>query len=296
MNVKLDKRINQQQLLFVIIGGLMLVNILTVVFFLFKSDGANETVATVGKQTISRQDWLNALEAKYGKDVLSELIDQKVIEEKAKKYNIKVSDDLLNRELTMMKLAYGYSGQDEETWKEQVRLNLLLEEMVTKDVIISEEAMKQYYEEKRELFQIPNTYHLSQIVVKTKSEAERTMKELKEGSSFSVLAKEVSIDGQSANQGGDIGYINENNDQYPVAYLDIAKKLETGKWSKPIQTDNGYAILYLHEKIVKTDYSYKQVKDYIHRKLALEQANSTFSAKDFWKETGVDWFYGVSGK
>lgn len=287
---------NQQQLLFIIIGGLVLVNILTVVFFLFKSDGANETVATVGKQTISQQDWLNALEAKYGKDVLSELIDQKVIEERAKKYNIKVSDDLLNRELTMMKLAYGYSGQDEETWKEQVRLNLLLEEMVTKDVILSEDAMKQYYEENRELFQIPNTYHLSQIVVKTKNEAERVVKELKGGSSFSVLAKEVSVDGQSANQGGDIGYINENNDQYPAAYLDIAKELETGKWSKPIQTDDGYAILYLHEKIVEKDYSFKQVKDYIHRKLALEQANSTVSAKNFWKEIGVDWFYGVSGK
>lgn len=291
MKLKLDKRIDKQQLLLIMIGGLVLLNILTVVFFLFKSDGANETVATVGKQTISRQDWLDEMEAKYGKDVLSELIDQKVIEERANKYNIKISNEELNRELTMMKLAYGYSGQDEDKWKEQVRLNLLFEEMVTKDVVISNDEMKQYYEENNELFHIPSTYHLSQIVVKTKDEADRTMKELKEGSSFSVLAKERSIDDLSANQGGDIGYINENSDQYPRSYIETARQLKTGEWSKPIRTETGYAILLLHDKISEKKYSYQEVKGHIHRKLALEQAESTVTPKSFWKEIGVDWFY-----
>ena len=52
-----------------------------------------EAVATVGKTTITRQEWLNELESRYGKDVLKDMIDQKVIKEMAAKYKINVSDE-----------------------------------------------------------------------------------------------------------------------------------------------------------------------------------------------------------
>ena len=67
--------------------------------------------------------------------------------------------------------------------------------------------MKAYYEKNKELFNIPTAYHLSHIIVKTSEEAEKAIKELSQGSSFSALAMERSIEEFSANEGGDIGYI-----------------------------------------------------------------------------------------
>ncbi len=292
--------------LWLIIAGLILLNILTIVIFFGKSGGAagtaaDEKVATVGGQTISRQDWLNELEARYGKEVLKEMIDQKVIQEMADKYKITVSDKDVERQLRMAQATYGPSAtasytSDENKWKEQIKNNLLLEEILTKDVVVSESEMKKYYQENQVQFQIPTAYHLSQILVKTKDDAKKALKELSQGSSFSALAMERSIEEFSANQGGDIGYISQDDEQYPPEYIKIAKKLKPGKYSSPIKVKQGYAILKLHKVIKGQAYTYEEVKSQIRRQIAMEQMKVPASASTFWNEAKVDWFYGNTNK
>lgn len=289
--------------LWLIIAGLILLNCLTVVYFFTKTESASgfaansEEVATVGGESISRQDWLNEMESRYGKEVLKDMIDQKVIREMAAKYKIAVSDQEVDRQLRMSQAAFGPSasqtvGGDEKKWKEQVRNSLLLEEIVTKDVVVSEKELKSYYKENSDQFHVPTSYHLSHIIVKTKSEAKKALKELSQGSSFSALAMERSIEEFSANQGGDIGYISKEDEQYPEKYLEIAKKLKPGKWSEPIKVKQGYAILKLHKVLKGETFSYREVKDQIRRQIAMEQMKSPASATAFWDEAKVDWFYG----
>ncbi|XJZ27396.1 peptidyl-prolyl cis-trans isomerase [Bacillota bacterium Lsc_1132] len=289
--------------LWLIIAGLFLLNVLTVVFFFAKSEGtsgfaaANEKVATVGGESISRQDWLNELEARYGKEVLKDMIDQKVIRETAAKYKITVSDEDVRRQLRMAQAVYGSSAAenkavDEKKWKEQVKNSLLLEEILTKDVVVSENEMKKYYKENRDQFRVPTTYHLSHIVVKTEAEAKKALKELSQGSSFSALAMERSIEEFSANQGGDIGYISQDDEQYPAEYLQTAKKLKAGKYSGPIKIKQGYAIIKLHKVIKGHTYTFDEVKNQIRRQIAMEQMKTPASATAFWDEVKVDWFYG----
>ncbi|MGG5254563.1 peptidyl-prolyl cis-trans isomerase [Neobacillus sp. SM06] len=292
--------------LWLIIAGLIFINILTIVFFFGKSGGvtgtaAYEQVATVGGKTISRQDWLNELEARYGKEVLKEMIDQKVIQEMADKYKITVSDKDVERQLRMAQATYGPSAtasytSDENKWKEQVKNNLLLEEILTKDVVVSESEMKKYYQENQAQFQIPTAYHLSHILVKTKDDAKKALKELSQGSSFSALAMERSIEEFSANQGGDIGYISQDDEQYPPEYIKIAKKLKPGTYSSPIKVKQGYAILKLHKVIKGQAFTYEEVKSQIRRQIAMEQMKVPASASSFWDEVKVDWFYGNTTK
>lgn len=279
-----------------IILGLILLNVITIAFFLIKgSPGQNETVATIGKEKITRQDWLNEMESRYGKEVLKELIDQKVIESAGKKYGVKVSDKAVERELLMFKTMYGSSGgyqaSDEDKWRQQIKSSLMLEELLTKDAKIPEKDIKNYYEQNKSQFHLPNSYHISQIIVKTKKEAEQTIKELNQGSSFSVLAMERSIDEFTANNGGDAGYISEENERYSK-FMDEIKNLKRDKWSKPIKVDEGYAIIMLHEHVKGKEYAYKEVKDQIRRQIALEQMDTPVSARPLWNELDVDWFYG----
>lgn len=279
-----------------------MVNCLTIAFFLAKGNTANgaglkkDVVATVGKKEILRQDWLNELEARYGKDVLKDLIDQKVIKEMAKKYKITVSNQDVEREFRMIQTTYRSSSEkrqeDEKRWKEQIRNSLLLEEILTKDVAVSEQERKNYFNQNKDLFDIPSAFHLSQIIVKTEAEAEKSLKELSQGSSFSTMAMERSIDEFSANDGGDIGYITEDDDRYPLDYVLTAKTLKAGEWSKPVKVEQGYAIIKLEGKIKGESYSYQEVKEEIRRQIALEQMKVPASARTFWDEAKVSWFYG----
>ncbi|MHC0039282.1 peptidyl-prolyl cis-trans isomerase [Pseudoneobacillus sp. C159] len=285
--------------LWMIIAGLFLINCLTIVYFMKQplaggNLGSGEIVAEIGKEKITRGEWLNEIEGRYGKAVLKDLIDQRVIKQLADKYNIHVSDEAIEHELQLMQTMYGANGKtgsDEEKWKEQIRYSLLLEELLTKDVIVTEKEMEEYYQDNKNLFDIPTSYQLSHIVVKTEKEAKAAVKELKQGSSFSALAMERSIEEFSANQGGDIGFISEADDRYPESYIDQAKKLAKGEWSEPIEVKNGYAIIKLQQKLAGKSYSFDEVKGQIRRQIALEQMDAPVSASAFWNELKVDWFY-----
>ncbi len=288
--------------LWMVIAGLIMLNCLTIAFFLTRANvtgGAalhDEAVATVGKTEITRQAWLNELEARYGKDVLREMIDQKVVKEMAEKYQIKVSDQDVDREFRMLQTTYNSFDQknnkDEKKWKEQIRSSLLLEELLTKDVAVSNKELKSYYDKNKNLFNVPAAYHLSHLIVKTKKEADKTARELADGSSFSVLAMERSIEEFSANEGGDIGYISDADDRYPKQYVDTAKKLKKGAYSKPFKVKDGYALIKLEGKINGKNYSFDEVKEQLRRQIALEQMKTPATASTFWDDAKVEWFYG----
>ncbi|SDN84511.1 peptidyl-prolyl cis-trans isomerase [Bacillus sp. OK048] len=288
--------------LWIVVAALILLNCLTIAFFLSKVKEVSgtadneEAVATVGKSTITRQEWLNELESRYGKDVLKDMIDQKVIKEMAAKYKINVSDEDVDREYRILQTTYSSPGENKKTteakWKEHIRNSLLQEEILTRDVKVSEKEMKAYYEANKELFDISPAYHLSHIIVKSSEEAEKAIKELSQGSSFSTLAMEKSIEEFSANEGGDIGFILEGEERFPIEYLQVAKQLKEGAWSEPIKVDQGYAIVKLEKEVKGQKYSYEDVKLQIRREIALEQMKTSGSSTTFWKEAKVEWFYG----
>jgi foldase protein PrsA len=285
--------------LWLIIAGLVVMNVITFTIIMIKPQwlmngiGNREIVATIDHQKISRQEWLNEMEARYGKSILREMIDQQVIEQMAKKHKIRVSKQDINRELTLLKTTsfLAEQDQDEERLKKQIKSSLLLEEILTKDAVVSEKKMKQYYQQNKSLFDIPTTYHLSQIVVKSKSDAQQTIKELKQGSSFSVLAMERSIDEFSANQGGDIGYVSKADEKIPSQLLNEVDQLKVGDWSQPLKTADGYTIYFLHEQIPAKKYAFKDVKNQIRRQIAIEEMDTPVTVNAFWEEAKVEWFY-----
>lgn len=292
----------EKKQLWYIIAGLAILNAITLVMLLAKPailEGNKESVAKIGKESISRQEWLTELEERYGQETLRDLIDQEVVKQMADQYDIKLSDQAVERELTIYKALYSTAGNEpktEDKWKEQIKYSLLLEEILTKDVKVSKEDMKSFYEQNNSLFDIPASYHLSQIVVETKEEADSAVKELKNGSSFAALAMERSLDEFSANAGGDIGFVTEEDELVPPEVIDAAKTLKSGEWTGPVKVENGYAVVYLHEKLEGKKYAYKEVENQIRRQIALEQMDIPVSARAFWNDADVNWFYGDNGK
>jgi foldase protein PrsA len=285
--------------LWIVIAALIMLNCITIAYFLSNSNGSNaneDVVAKVGKNEILRQEWLNELETRYGKDVLKDMIDQQVVEEMATKYKIKVSEEDVDREYSILKTTYGSQGENkltsEKRWKEHIRNSLLQEEILTRDVVITDEELKSYYKENKKQYNVPTAYHISHIVVKTESEAKKVINELSQGSSFSTLAMERSIEEFTANEGGDIGYIIDGEERFPPEYIQMAEVLKKGEYSEPIKVDGGYAVIKLEERLEGKNYSFEEVKHQVRREIALEQMKTSTSIDAFWDEAKVEWFYG----
>jgi len=153
-----------------------------------------------------------------------------------------------------------------------------LEKLLTEEVNIPNKSIKAYYEKNKNLYDIPDAYRLSHIVVKTKKEAEAILSELKEGSAFDVLAMERSQDDFTANKGGDLGYVVLDSETIPREYSDYVKLMKKNEWKGPVKTEEGYAILYLSDQIKGSKLTYKEIKPTLKRQMAMEQMNTSASA------------------
>ncbi|WP_336824273.1 peptidyl-prolyl cis-trans isomerase [Sporosarcina sp. USHLN248] len=292
-----QKRRLKTKPLLVLIGILLAGNLLWFIAFLIpnKSEQPPEEVASVAGEPITRQEWMTAMEKEVGREVLLELVNEKVMETAAEKYGIKVTDEEIELELSLITSVDGrfHSGLDVEQTRQKIRSTLILEKVLTNDVVISDESAKKFYEENEQLYNILTAYRTSIIIVPTKKEAEQALDELSKGSNFDALAKERSVDLSSANLGGDIGYINATTETVDPAIYKAAEGTKEGKVSKVISLEDGtYAIVRVNEVIEGQSFSFKDVKEHIKRELALEQLSQSVNPEAFWKEFDAKWFYG----
>ncbi|CAM3262481.1 peptidyl-prolyl cis-trans isomerase [Bacillus spizizenii] len=258
---------------------------------------SGESIATIGGKSVTREEWLKEMEDRYGKSTLEDMINVRVVEQLAKKNNLKVSNNEIDREFLLVKAVNNSFYEDEHTtekeWKDQIRYNILLEELLTRDIDISNKELKSFYNKNKELYQFDDSYRIRHIVVKDEEEAREVLKELKGGSSFEAVAAERSTDRYTSPYGGDLGFVTEASDNIPSAYIEEAQTLKEDEWSdEPIKVSNGYAVIQLKEKLKARTFSYDEVKDQIRRQIAMDQLGDKATVKTLWKEADVSWFYG----
>jgi peptidyl-prolyl cis-trans isomerase SurA len=148
-------------------------------------------------------------------------------------------------------------GLNYEDFKDQIRRNLLMREVIGREVgsriQLSREDARKYYEAHKKEFESPGMVRLGQILVSTEKrkpeEAEKrandAFAELKAGQRFADIAKKYS-DGPSAEQGGDVGFMKEGSLAPDVAA--VVAKLDLNEFSNPMQTKYGYIILKILER------------------------------------------------
>ena len=87
----------------------------------------------------------------------------------------------------------------------------------------------------------PSKIKCSHILLKKHSEALAILNRIKNGESFSNLAKDLSIDKASGKRGGDLGFFRKGAMVKP--FEDAAFKLQKGEVSEPVKTEFGYHII-----------------------------------------------------
>ncbi|MFC0300069.1 peptidylprolyl isomerase [Virgibacillus soli] len=303
-----------KKLLFSIIVILLITNLAT--FIVWANDGnfltdetkiivngekkkikIKDNVAVIGNEKVTYDEWVATLQDNYGKRQLKQLIDDKVVNQLAHKNNIVVEDKIIEREIAYLTTLSGVMDEKEiskkeSDWKRQITYRYQLQALLTMNHKITEEESRTYYKKYAKQYDFKSSVQLSHIVVHNIETAEKIIKELEEGASFALLAREYSIDESSKDIGGYLGFFTDESQFLPRSYFEKALKMEEHTYSDPFQTDQGIIILYLHRFLPDITFTYEEVAPYIQSELALEQSGQELDAASLWESFQISWIYG----
>ncbi len=110
---------------------------------------------------------------------------------------------------------------------------------------VTPEKVKEVYERETKKVKPVVRVRARHILVSTKEEAEKILKELKKGAKFEDLARKYSKDG-SKEFGGDLGYF--TYDEMVPEFSKVAFSLKVGEVSKPVKTEYGWHIIKVEDR------------------------------------------------
>ena len=123
-----------------------------------------------------------------------------------------------------------------DEYREYVMKNLLYRDHIFQPVGVKDADVQRFYDTHTDQLREPPKYRVAQIMVATEKDALAVAKKLASGADFGELASKESRDPVSSSQGGDLGWVTE--EQIPAAFQEIVK-LQPGGVSKPIQAKSG---------------------------------------------------------
>jgi len=166
--------------------------------------------------------------------------------------------------------------QKVEDFKKITLIGHLLEKEIEDKAKVTDQDVKTYYDEHKEDFSPFSEVRISLIRVKTEDEAKDILKKLQKGEDFAKIAKESSIDINSAKIGGDLGFL--SRDQISPEHEMVVTRLKKGDVSEPIKTVKGYDIIKVTDKHAGSIVEFERVKDLISQHLSAEKQKDVFDS------------------
>lgn len=186
-----------------------------------------------------------------------------------------IKNELINRQLIVQEVVK--QGLDKEIdlqdqisqLKQNLYLQVLIEDHFKKNPITSEQLRDEYNKQKQYLgggTDSVTQYKISQIVLKSESEAIAVIGRLQAGESFAKAAKEVSMDTATKSQGGLLGWVSSQQLSTPIG--NVVANLNKGSFSKsPVRMGDAWVIVRVDDtrssKIPSFEASQNQLKQAI---------------------------------
>lgn len=238
------------------------------------------SVAIVNGQRISKREFVEMMEDVAGRDVLDQLITEKLLHQAAKKAGITVTDDEVNEELDKIREQFGSSfdsalaqyGMTVDDLKKTLEINVLSFKYSTKDITVTEDALKAFFDENKSDYNKPEMVRASHILVESEEEAKEILNQLNNGADFAEIAKEKSTDTMSAVEGGDLNWFGRG--QMVEEFEKVAFSLQPGQTSGVVKSPFGYHIIRVTDKKAAYEAVFEDVKDEVENAVKSQQAKS----------------------
>lgn len=259
-----------------------------------KSHRDPKVVAIVNGEVVSASDFVEELsremsspeastpsspeqEEPYKRALLQSLIDRTLLLQAARAANITVPPEEVDREVMRISSDYPAEGFDEALAQGKLSLALLkqkttslltieklFQQKVYPRVGVTEEEIRQYFDEHQADFQEPEQVRAAQIVVKTVEEARRIQTQLAQGKKFPELARKYSLSAD-AKLGGDLGFFERG--VMPPQFDEVAFKLGANQVSDIVETDYGFHLFKVLERRPARKKELAQVRGEVERRL-----------------------------
>lgn len=258
--------------------------VMLMAMFSLAACGGGSNVVKTDAGNVTQDELYEAMKDKYGNEFVQQLTFEKILGDK-----YKVTDEQVDSELKKYKSQYGdqfdavlaQSGLTEETFKSQLKYNLLVQKATEANTDTSDKALKEYYK----TWQPDIT--VSHILVADEAKAKEVEKKLKDGAKFADLAKEYSTDTATKENGGQLAPFGPG--KMDPAFEKAAYALKNkGDISAPVKTQYGYHIIQMDKPATKTTYDKdkKAVKEsYLQSQLTTENMQKTL--KKEYKDADV---------
>ena len=239
------------------------------------------------------------------KEVVRELVNQQ-----GKKENLKIEPELIEKELKTLRSLYASEEEFNNALKSrninleeikkaiQIDINknhLLNAEIKGKINPPSDEEVKKFYEDNKSRFQRPEAYHTRHILAAyfppeavrnqtikelkknkeyfariAEEKIDKVIEELKQGADFEKLAKNLSDDESSRENGGDLDFNYKGS--FETSFNEAIEKLNPGQTSGKIKTRFGFHVIQLVEKRPSEMAPFTEMKPEIQKYLFIKEA------------------------
>lgn len=241
----------------------------------------NQTAEAPQKPTEEQADTLRL-------NILKELIDNEILMQRAEKLGLLATDDEVNAKLAEIKAPFSQQDFDKRLaarnitladFKADLRRSITVEKVLNKEVTskinITDDDITAYYDQhKAEFDLIEPQYHLAQILVTTqpnpqarnvankaqndadaKKKIQMIENRLDSGEDFASVAMNFSEQPETAQNGGDLGFIPESSLKGDKSAFDAISKLKPGQYTTVLVVSDpnshqvfGYRVVRLNSK------------------------------------------------
>ena len=201
-------------------------------------------------------------------NILRQLIEEEVLQQRAAKLNLVASDEEVDAKLAEMKAPFTQeefngrlkaSGLTLDDLRKNLRRSLTIDKLLNKEINtrinITDADIAAYYEQNKAAYNLVEpSYHMAQIVVSTlppqatggvaqgkanteadaKKKIDMLHQRLESGEDFGTLAANFSEQPNTASNGGDMGFISESQLKAEPAIFDALNKLKPGEFSEAV--------------------------------------------------------------
>ncbi|HKV07393.1 MAG TPA: peptidylprolyl isomerase [Thermoanaerobaculia bacterium] len=279
-------------------------------------------VAKVNGQEIKKEELLQGLQvaqmqlaqmgrlpqgappASFYREVLNNLIAQKLLQQEAKKQGIQADEKEVDQQIAAVKKrfpteqdfqkALASQGINEASLRKEARENIAFQKYIRTEVLgenpVTEQAARDFYNKNQDKMQQPERVHVRHILVKAdanapaadkakaREKAEGLLARVKGGEDFAKVAQEASDDKGSGARGGDLSWVTRGQMIPPFENAAFALK-NPNELSGIVETSFGYHIIQLLERQAASTVPFEQAKGQIQQMLQQRQMQQQMEAK-----------------
>ena len=251
------------------------IGFLTTKIFNLKAKQDDVLVAQMGKEKIYKSEIERKLQTIFADE--QQLIAVPALETLPKEVvEIVVKEIFSDRQILKLAKKEGFEKQDSvrekiTNFQEKTIRQAYLDSIIEKE--ITKEKVSEKYAEITNSLSGKKEYQIAHILTKSKEDADKILLELnsKKTLKFSELAKRYSLEQQSAQNGGDLGFILEDNITKEIA--DELINLKIDDVSAPIKTKLGWHLVKLLDSREAKAITFEESKDKIREQLIQNKIN-----------------------